>query len=331
MLGGRESFAGSSFDRTPVRELLPVYAERLESVAEEGYRLVLTRDGWLQPWVRLRATEADEQRRLNDMPAFRVISGTRGIKPGAMVLAQVQTREGNTHPALVVQRFGRGRSAALLIGDLWRWNLRRASASNVSELEQSWRQTLRWLVADVPGRVEVESRRPGHDLSPLVELAVQVRDAAFRPLDNAQVLVRIATPDNKEIEVTAEPSDEQAGLYLATFTTRAPGPYRTHVTATAADGSSVGQSQTGWCADPAIEEFQQLVPNRAALQRLAERTGGEMIEANQLDAFVRSLPNRKVPITEPWVVPLWHQWPVFLLAIVCLVGEWGLRRWKGLP
>ena len=56
-----------------------------------------------------------------------------------------------------------------------------------------------------------------------------------------------------------------------------------------------------------------------------------MVLADDLDDFVSSLPNRKIPIVETWTYPLWHQWPVFFAAIGCLVGEWALRRWKGLP
>ena len=44
--------------------------------------------------------------------------------------------------------------AALLIGDLWRWGMRRDNAEE-SDLERSWRQTARWLVSDVPSRVMV--------------------------------------------------------------------------------------------------------------------------------------------------------------------------------
>ena len=32
-----------------------------------------------------------------------------------------------------------------------------------------------------------------------------------------------------------------------------------------------------------------------------------------------------------WTYPLWHQWPMLILALTCLIGEWGLRRWKGWP
>ena len=63
----------------------------------------------------------------------------------------------------------------------------------------------------------------------------------------------------------------------------------------------------------------------------AKESGGEVVELNALDSFVAGLPNRKIPLTESWTYPLWHQWQVFLIALACLVGEWGLRRWKGLP
>jgi hypothetical protein len=50
-----------------------------------------------------------------------------------------------------------------------------------------------------------------------------------------------------------------------------------------------------------------------------------------LGDFVKSLPTRRAQITEPYIRPLWHQSWVFLLAMICLTAEWGLRRWKGLP
>ena len=49
----------------------------------------MTREGWLEPWTRVRETEADEQKRLNNMPRFLVANALNGIKPGATVLATV--------------------------------------------------------------------------------------------------------------------------------------------------------------------------------------------------------------------------------------------------
>jgi hypothetical protein len=93
----------------------------------------------------------------------------------------------------------------------------------------------------------------------------------------------------------------------------------------------VGRRETGWAVEPDTEEFRTLAPNRALLERIAKETGGEVIMPGELDRFVASLPNRKIPKTEAWTYPLWHQWGVFAFAIACLIGEWGLRRWRGLP
>src|SRR6185503_4971811 len=126
MLGGKESFGEGGYARTSIGEMLPVYLDQHLSpaAANENFRLRLTREGWLQPWVRLRANEQDETKRLATMPVFKTVNRVDSIKPGASKLAEVETEAG-VRPAIVVQPFGRGRVGALLISDLWRWNLRR--------------------------------------------------------------------------------------------------------------------------------------------------------------------------------------------------------------
>jgi uncharacterized membrane protein len=331
MLGGPQSFADGQYQRTPVGEMLPVYLDRTQAVSPpDGFRLKLTREGWLQPWVRLRANEADEEKRLTEMPAFKTVSRIDAIKPGATVLAQVETAGGEPRPALVVQPFGRGRTAALLVGDLWRWNLRRENHKE-SDLDKSWRQTVRWLVADVPQPVEVETRRSSGTALPGVQIVVRARDKQFAPLDNAGVAIKVQTPDKRNIELVAESSAVTPGEYLATFAPREAGAYRATIAVTAADGSEVGSRGTGWSVEPETEEFRTLTVNRPLLERIAKETGGEIVDAGGLDRFVAGLPNRKIPVVESWTYPLWHQWQMFLAAIACFVGEWGLRRWKGLP
>jgi uncharacterized membrane protein len=331
MLGGHSSFANGKYQRTPVSELLPVYLDRGQAATPAGgYRLRLTREGWLQPWVRLRSTEDEEDKRLAAMPSFETVSHLGVLKPGAAVLATVQSSGGESVPALVAQQFGRGRAAAVAVGDLWRWNLKRQEGAE-SDLEKAWRQTVRWLVADVPQRVEVDTQRPGDDPASPMRISVRVRDELFEPLDNASVTLHVTTPEGREIELTAEPSEQAAGQYETSFASRTPGAYRALVVAKAEDASEVGRREAGWTVEPAADELRRLKPNRELLARLAQASGGEVIAADGLDHFVASLPNRKIPVTEAWTYPLWHQWPVFLLAIVCLVGEWGLRRLNGLP
>ncbi len=90
MLGGTDSFIEGQYDRTPVGELLPVYLNRpvaSPDSSEREYRLELTREGWLQPWVRMRKTEDEERQRLAMMEPFGTLSRVGDIKPGAVILA----------------------------------------------------------------------------------------------------------------------------------------------------------------------------------------------------------------------------------------------------
>ncbi|HUQ70266.1 MAG TPA: hypothetical protein VM165_12115, partial [Planctomycetaceae bacterium] len=124
MLGGLESFRQGGYQKTAVGRMLPVYLDAVPVMPPAtGYRLALTREGWLEPWARLRSTEAEETRRLREMPGFHTLNSASGLKPGASVIAEVVDPQGRKLPALVTQRYGQGRSASLLIGDLWRWQL----------------------------------------------------------------------------------------------------------------------------------------------------------------------------------------------------------------
>ena len=78
-------------------------------------------------------------------------------------MASVLGEDNKRMPALVVQRYGYGKSGALLIGDMWRWQM--AGKNKNEDLPRAWRQIIRWLVTDVPSRVqlatEADSGRPG--------------------------------------------------------------------------------------------------------------------------------------------------------------------------
>ncbi len=330
ILGGQESFTKGKYDHTPLGELAPVYvAPSAIEKAPGPYRVQLTREGWLQPWMRVRSTEAAERTRLAEMPAFLTLNPTGGVKPGASVLATVQNREGDDIPALVAQRFGKGRSAALLIGDMWRWALHRPPDAE-QDLEQVWRQTVRWLVSEVPRQVDVQVT-PEEDPSKPAAIQVVTYDEQFKPLDNAEVQLIVETPKGEQYPLTTEPSSEKAGVYTASYWSTEEGGYRVQATVKAPDGTELGDRAAGWTAEPAAAEFRELEPNEELLADIARQTGGEVISQGQLASFVAGLPDRRIPVTENWVYPIWHRPWVLVLAIACLCGEWGLRRWKGLP
>jgi uncharacterized membrane protein len=336
MLGGAESFREGGYAGTVIASLLPVYLDKPAAAKMPStWKLNLTREGWLQPWTRLRSTEEDEKDRLASMRRLDVLNAVRGVKPGASVLATVTDTDNNSQPALAVQRFGLGRSAAMMVGDLWRWGFHDELAQK--DLAKSWRQLVRWLVSDVPARVAVTAETSAEGDPARVRLVVKVRDEEYKPLDNCTVQLTIRklgasrAPAAHDLQLVADGSASQPGTYQADYFATTPEACTVEAVATQADGKIVGRATAGWASDPAGAEFRSLKPNRAYLEALAKRTGGQVLTMAGLRDFVRQLPLRQAPIMEPWSKPLWQEPAVYVFALVCFVAAWGIRRWKGLP
>ncbi len=342
MLGGMESLQEGAYARTPIGDMLPVYLDRTQEMTRgpvAGMRFDLTREGWLQPWARIRDNEGEEKSRREAAPAFDVVNRVRGVKPGASVIASLQTPGGGGDiPALVTQRFGRGRTAVLTVGDLWSWGM--SSADAHEDMDKTWRQFARWLVSDVPKRVELTVEPQAEEAANSVVLQVRVRDAKYQPLDEANVQVEVqpvvfsgtANPEAaKPLTLRAEPALTEPGLYQVSYISRSTGGYKATATVTNNVGAEIGRAEAGWSVDLAADEFRSLVPNVALMESLARKTGGEVIMADKLEDFVKKLPNLKAPVMESWSYPLWHTTTMFAFALACLLGEWGIRRWKGMP
>jgi uncharacterized membrane protein len=331
MLGGADSFGDGRYGRTPIADLLPVYLDRANPAKfPSDLRLNLTREGWLQTWARLRSTEQEEQSRLENLPGYQVMNPVRDVKPGASVIATVKDKKGASYPALVIQRFGAGRSACITLGDLWRGGLQ--DEKKQQDLAKMWRQIVRWLIADVPSQIDLQVEPKPNDPDQAVNFTVKARDKKFEPLDNATVQFTVSTPDPKAkpIAIPAEMSEKEPGLYTTTFVPRLPGAYKVSAKVVEGAGANVGESETGWSSDPLAEEFRSLSPNRAFLEEIARKTGGEMVDFVGIESFVSKLSSSKAPIMETYTYPLWDKSYVFAAAIGLLLAEWGLRRWKGL-
>jgi uncharacterized membrane protein len=340
MLGGMESFQEGNYVRTPIGDMLPVYLDRDTATAAAPVgpvHLQLAREGWLQAWARLRDNEGDERARIDAMPPFEIVNRVRALKPGASVIATVRDEKGGELPALAVQRFGRGRTAALTVGDVWKWGMKDPAAR--ADMEKAWRQLARWLVADVPNRVDCTVEPVAADANGAMRVQVRVRDEKFQAVDDAAVSIEVqpvvfegtAGAAAPSIRLEAEPALSEPGLYQATYVPRQTGGYRVVATVKNPAGADLGRAEAGWSTDLAAEEFRSLTPNVALLEDLARKTGGEVIAAADLAAFAKRLPQLRAPVMETWSYPAWHTPLLFAFALACLLAEWGLRRWKGMP
>jgi uncharacterized membrane protein len=338
MLGGQESFREGGYEHTPLGRMLPVYLDKVtEEVPLEDGRLNLTREGWLEPWLRLRASDADEEARLSQMPGFFAMNRAFSIKPGAALMATVTDEYQKSWPALVTQRFGSGRVTGLLLADLWRWGMR--GEVERADLEKLWRQVFRWSVVDVPDALELQVTDAEGQGGKVKALSMRVRDAAFLAVDDALVRFEVSREGGEKVVLYGDPSLREAGLFEAEFVNAMAGNYRVEAVVekmAEAEGDGAGAPQlmgkkaTGWVHDPVPATTADLRPATDWMQRLAEGTGGQVIGLSEMAKLPDLLAKLNVPVMDRRIEPLWHGGWVFLLVLGLLVGEWILRRRAGL-
>src|SRR5208283_12712 len=180
---------------------------------------------------------------------------------------------GYEQPLLVYQRYGRGLSVAMPIQDSWTWEFGAEIPAGDPTFPTFWRQLLRFLTSDVPGRVNVTM--PSDQVNPrtAVELRDEVVDSAYLRVNDAQVVVHIAGPSGPARDVPLEWAVDRDGEYRASFTPDAPGIYRVRVEATARDGSVASDSVYVRAAE-LNDEYVDAEMRAGLLQRLARETGG---------------------------------------------------------
>jgi len=337
VLGGQESMRGRGFSDSVLSQLLPIYGDdnattsvenEFDDEPQTSVRYQLSREGWLQPFLRLADNEIAERERLERMPNFEVLNRMNKVKPGASVLAEARIDDKEQVPVFISQRFGKGRTATFMIGDMWRWALHHEGASP-SPLFQAWRQMIRWMIADVPKSIQMqlgESRGSNR----VANILVQVKGTDFKSVDNAVVKISVTSPNGKTIVADAEASPKTAGQYESIFVAEEEGVYSATAEVNSPDGSKLGTAQLGWVYQPSASEFQSLGENLFVLQSVADETGGSMVNWNDLESFVSNVPSTRVPVTETKIYFLWHQSWVLITALACICFEWGLRRRYGM-
>lgn len=342
MLGGRLSFAEGSYWDNPIADLLPVSLDPSRSAVlppsfgsdegppdEQGFAFVPTSVGLESPILRLSVDPVQSRNRWVEMPGLTSINYLGAVKPGAAVLAEKPEDDfGEREPLFAVQRYGKGRSAALATASTWRWQM--LLDAEDQRHERFWRQFVRWLAASAPDRVAVDL---GNDrLAPDEEIsvAVDVYDPRYLPLDDAEVQGLLTDPSGDVTDVVFRPDLGMPGSYITTMLPSAEGVYTLEVSADHV-GESIGSQRRSFLVRPTRKEYYDAVLKRTTLEQLAEVAGGIYYEPDEADALASNLRSRRTSTSIYTVEYLWDMPFLFSLALLVLSIEWIWRRRKGLP
>lgn len=331
---GARSFGERGITTTDLGRVLPVEARGGGAVnaaaaasSREGTRIDLTTAGQQHPVMQLEPVAgAAGASPWSGLPSLAAAAAVGPSRPGAEILAMVSGPAGEPQPLVAVQRAGRGRTFVFTGEGAWRWRM--GLASNNRAYETFWRQALRWLAVQAPPPVEVSVAPP--PLGTTVPVSVRVVSAAYEPVSDAGVTVRVEEPGGASRTITAALDGSEPGLYRAGLTTLSPGVHRLDVEAMRG-GRSLGRTSVQVFAGGADPELVDPRRNEALLRRLAEGSGGELLDAERLDALPGLIRKAAASPTARLIErDVWHNGWSFVIICALLGTEWALRRRWGL-
>ncbi|HEY2849545.1 MAG TPA: hypothetical protein VGI97_06680, partial [Gemmatimonadaceae bacterium] len=220
-------------------------------------------------------------------------------------------------------------SVAMPIQDSWTWAFGAEIPVGDPTFPTFWRQLLRFLTADVPGRVVVRAGADQVNPRVAVPLEAAVVDSAFLSVNDAQVVAHIAGPSGSVRDVPLEWAVDRDGEYRGTFTPDDAGIYTVRVEAKARGGSVTSDSTFVRAAD-LNAEYVDAEMRASLLQRLARETGGRFYTPATVSTLAEDLAMSKRGVTVANEMDLWDMPVNFLLLVALLSAEWGYRKLRGL-
>lgn len=335
-LGGSKSFSAGGYLNTPFADLLPVYlqSQNFSPGELQTFKVYPSERGREHPAARLVEAADANLKAWEQMPAITLPEVISDTKPGATVILQARSvRDQRAVPLLVEERYGRGRTLALMASDTWRWRMMLESKNKSFDI--FWRALLRYLVESPRRRVEAATDRASYGRTDKVKIRVEAADEKYISVADAQTTARVLAPSGKSTDVQLKYIVE-GGFegYSAEFVPDEEGLYKIEVTArrgkSAKDATPLGSAQTSFLVGQVNYEARNPALNRELLARAASDTDGKYYTLKDTDSLVEELSHTESASSQRVAYDLWDMPINFLLAVALASAEWLIRKRKGL-
>ena len=334
MLGGRNAFAEGDYAGTPIADILPVRLDftrtqvlpmRFEGEDDDrGYVFEPTSEGLEQPFMKLSPDPSTNRVLWHGMPHLTSINLLGGVKPGAQVLAvKPEDRHGSGEILFAVQRYGKGRTAALATSSTWRWQM--LLEAEDERHERFWKQFIRWLAASAPARVDLETSSSRLSLGERHQLDVRIYDETYFPLSGVELRATVQSPDKSVKTLLIQESLSEDGRFQVHFTPKDEGVYEVMVEAVV-ENELLGQDQRSYLVRHQPLEYYDATLKQDFLEQMAT----VYYTPADVSDVPMNLQSRRTSTSVYRAAYLWDMPILFILSVLLLCGEWLYRRRQGL-
>ena len=252
-------------------------------------------------------------------------------KPTATVLLEhsdptLRSVEGS-RPLLVAGRYGSGHTLYLGFNGTWRW---RRAGRQAEFFDKFWIQAVRYLVEgrSLEGRRRgyVQADRDRYEIGEKITITSRLQDASYNALVVPKVEATMQVGSDTPETVLLMPVSNQPGTYEASLTAKKTGRHSVRVRTSAAEAEGATIETSFDIVLPSVETNQVWL-DKPLLKELAESSGGQYFDVDELDRLAQVVPDktRQIEVREK-PDPLWDN-SRMMIALVGLLGvEWLVRK-----
>jgi hypothetical protein len=325
-------FTGTVLEKlVPVRvdpEFLGRYAEPLTT----SFKPRMTVEGRHARCFRFHQVAEASQQLFEALPELYWLAQTLGPRPGAETLLEHPTRQTLTGamPVAVFARYGAGKVFFLATDDTWRW--RRHSGEYLHDV--FWVQLVRMLrTSEDLGedrRLRLTTDRDTYALAERVEARVEIADAELlAAMSDQTVLTLLDAQGAAAAELRADRLDAAASVFEVSFVPPHAGTFRIRCPEIAPRAGD-RPATASFRVKPADLEAARPEADHELLGRIAEYTGGQLVDLDQLPQAFARIPDRSVRIPDDITEPLWDSKLALILFVLLITTEWILRKAFGM-
>ena len=321
-LAGRAALGDGGYQRAVFTDLLPVtLPERKPSFHRDRVPVELTPAGRDSLICRIHEDPTKSADLWAHQKPFVEYQELGTVKPGGLVVLNRGQGRGS-EPALVIQNYGRGRTA-ILGGVTWLWQMQNPIEDKTHE--NFWQQLLRWTVSGTPNTVQGMLAKTSLADESILKIRADVRDATYAPAPDAKVIVRMIGPAGAGGEVDLTPVPTEPGVFEGEWKVDPAGGYVAEFIAKRGD-KELGRDSITFRRDDGVAENFHVEQNRELLEKLSQQTGGQYYTPATASKLAKEIAYSEAGITIRETKDLWNMPVFFLLAALIMAAEWMLRR-----
>ena len=332
-LAGANSFDGGQYLNTPMADLLPVYltGQTVQEWESQTFKAEPSDHGRDNPVVKLQDGREQNEKAWAEMPAITLPEVFASVKPGATSILQARgvKERSKVVPLLVEERYGRGRSLALLASDTWRWRMMLESKN--TSFETFWRNLMRYLVQSVRRPVEVSTSKASYASGDQVQIRAEVADSKYNNVTDASVQAHVTAPSGRAFDIPLKAQAQQDfDGYGASVPASEQGVYKIEVTAQGQRGTKTELSATTSAAEFLVGQTNReafgSAQNRDLLKRISAETGGGYYSIDTANNLVDDISHTENGNSVRETKDLWDMPINFLLLVGLASAEWFIRK-----